>query len=157
MDRFDWFSDEECEAMAEISRSHQETAAHYAAWYEDILRRTCAAQFTHLKGDIVERLPVPESRIPDLCFSRNGLLALYGWEIYVQSTGECLAELPDEGDVLPSFVRAIEGLVHWPGFTGPVPPDLREAVAACVRQSVQDQLEGSRGTVARLEQWLAQK
>jgi hypothetical protein len=145
-------SKEEADRVAEISRNLEENADIEAALTNCIRTNLIAAGFVPMDWAMLRQARIPDRYHP-LSFSRNGLIASHGWVVFVQSTGERLAELPDDDDTVIRFVKDVESMVHWPGWSGPITATLRDDILDVVEQRIADELLMGRNRLMQLEIW----
>ncbi len=155
-DWFDLFTPEERAAIAEQSAIRYEAAAFEQAFFEDLDRRMREAGFVRLEGEALAWSKLADEDRNGLCYSHDGLIARYAgssWRILARATGELLAELPEEVDVVARFARKAEQILWrtpWP----PAGPLLGIRLQQIASECAEDELRMCQARQARLERWL---
>jgi hypothetical protein len=151
-----FFTPEEDAAIAERYAIQCETAAFEQAFFENLDRRMREAGFVRLEGEALAWPKLADEDRNSLCYSRDGLIARYAgssWRILARATGELLAELPEEVDVVARFAFQAEQIV-WQTSWPPKGPLLGTCFRQIASECVENELRQRRAVQARLESWL---
>jgi hypothetical protein len=156
---FNLFTPEESAAIAEKSAIRYEMAAIEQALFDDLDRRMREAGFVRLEGEALSWSGLADEDRNGLCYRRDGLVACYtgsSWRVLARATGELLAELPEEADVVARFVMKAEPILcrtSWPPMGPLLGARLRQIAGECV----EDELRIYQAVQARLEGWLRER
>jgi hypothetical protein len=152
-DWLDLFTPEESAAIAKRSAIRHELAAIEQAFFDGLDRRMREVGFVRLEGEALACSKLADEDRSGLCYSRDGLITHYtgsSWRILARTTGELLAELPEEVGVVARFATKAEQILwrtSWP-LGGPLlGVRLRQIASECV----EDELRMCQARQARLE------
>ena len=153
---FDLFTPEESAAIAEQSAIRYELAAIEQAFFDDLDRRMREAGFVRLEGEALSCSRLADGDRNGLCYSRDGLIACYtgsSWRVLARATGELLAELPEEVNVVARFAMKAEPIL-WRTSWPPAGPLLGTRLRQIASECAEDELRMCQAQQARLERWL---
>jgi hypothetical protein len=152
----DLVTPEESAAIAEQSAIQHELAAVGQAFFEHLDGRMREAGFVRLEGEALACSKLADEDRNGLCYSRDGLIARYAsssWRVLARATGELLAELPEEVNVVARFARKAEQIL-WRTSWPPAGPLLGASLRQIASECVEDELRMCQAVQARLERWL---